>query len=67
MDVILLKETKEQVAISEDFDRGMDAQEVTYRNVLVESERIHLCPANATFGCVVPMGNGIPYKSMSHP
>lgn len=56
MDVILLKETKEQVAISEDFARGMDAQEVTCRNVLVESERIHLCPANATYGCVVPMG-----------
>lgn len=56
MDAILLKETKEHVAITEDFDRGMNAQEVTCRNVLVESERIHLCPANATFGCVVPAG-----------
>lgn len=56
MDVILLKETKERGAISEDFDRGMEAQEVTCRNVLVESERIHLCPENATFGCVVPAG-----------
>ncbi len=56
MDVILLKETKEQVAISEDFDRGMYAQEVTCCNVLVESERIHLCPANAFYGCVVPAG-----------
>lgn len=56
MDVILLKEEKERVCVADGFDKGMDAQDVMCRNVLVESERIHLCPENATFGCVVPMG-----------
>lgn len=56
MDVILLKEEKEHVQLDNAPEMGIDAQDVMYRNALVESERIHLCPENATFGCVVPMG-----------
>lgn len=56
MDVILLKEEKERVCVADGFNKGMNAQDVMCRNVLVESERIHLCPENATFGCVVPAG-----------
>ena len=56
MDVILLKEEKEHVQLDNAPEMGIDAQDVMCRNVLVESERIHLCPENATFGCVVPMG-----------
>lgn len=56
MDVILLKEEKERVCVAEGFDKGMDAQDFICRQVLVEAERIHLCPANATYGCVVPAG-----------
>lgn len=56
MDVILLKEEKEHVQLDNAPEMGIDAQDVMCRNVLVESERIHLCPENATFGCVVPIG-----------
>ena len=56
MDVILLKEEKEHVQLDNVLDMGIDAQDVMCRNVLVESERIHLCQENATFGCVVPAG-----------
>ena len=54
MDVVLLKEEKERVGVAEDFDKGMDAQDVICRKVLVEAERIPLCPAKASYGCVVP-------------
>ena len=56
MDVILLKEEKEHVQLDNAPEMGIDAQDVMCRKVLVEKERIHLCPENATLGCVVPMG-----------
>ena len=38
------------------FERGMDAQDVTIESRLREIERIHLCPAQAQYGCQVPKG-----------
>lgn len=38
------------------FERGMDAQDVTIGSRLREIERIHLCPAQAQYGCQVPKG-----------
>lgn len=54
LDIVLYKQVKEQVTFTEGLDRGMDAQDVICRNVLVESDIIHLCPATAEFGCVIP-------------
>ena len=56
MDVVLFEEKKEHMLLADAPEMGMDAQNVMCRKVLVESERIHLCPENATFGCVVPVG-----------
>lgn len=56
MDVVLFEEKKEHVQLADAPEMGMDPQDVMCRKVLVESERIHLCPENATFGCVVPAG-----------
>lgn len=55
MDVILLEEKKEHVQLANAPEKGMDAQDVMCRKILMESKRIHLCPADATYGCVVPM------------
>ena len=39
------------------FERGMDAQDVTIGSRFREIERIHLCPAQAQYGCCqVPKG-----------
>ena len=38
------------------FEKGMDAQDVTIGSRLREIERIHLCPAQAQYGCQVPKG-----------
>ena len=38
------------------FERGMDAQDVTIGSRLREIERIHLCPAQAQYGCQVSKG-----------
>ena len=38
------------------FEKGMDAQDVTIESRLREIERIHLCPAQAQYGCQVPKG-----------
>lgn len=54
MDVILFEERKERVQLDRTPEMGMDAQDIMCRKVLVEAERIHLCPANASYGCVVP-------------
>lgn len=56
LDVILLKERRVSVQLATAPDMGVDAQDVMCRRGLVEKDRIHLCPENATFGCVVPMG-----------
>ncbi len=55
MDVILLKEETERMCGGR-IEKGMDAKDVICRKILVETERIHLCPSNATYGCVVPKG-----------
>ena len=36
------------------FEKGMDAQDVTIGSRFREIERIHLCPAQAQYGCQVP-------------
>ncbi len=38
------------------FERGMDAQDVTIGSRFREIERIHLCPAQAQYGCQVSKG-----------
>ena len=38
------------------FEKGMDAQDVTIGSRFREIERIHLCPAQAQYGCQVPKG-----------
>lgn len=54
MDVILLKEEKDHAQLDKTSD--IDANDVMCQKVLVGSERIHLCPSNAIYGCVVPLG-----------
>ena len=41
---------------SEDFQQSMDAQDVTRKVEFREVQRIHLCPAQAKYGCQVPKG-----------
>ncbi len=43
-------------AAAEDFQQGMDAQDVVRRVELREVERIHLCPSLSMYGCQVPRG-----------
>ena len=38
------------------FEKGMDAQDVTIGSRFREIERIHLCPAQAQYGCQVSKG-----------
>lgn len=41
---------------SEDFKQSMDAQDVTRKVEYREVQRIHLCPAQAKYGCQIPKG-----------
>ena len=41
---------------SEDFQQSMDAQDVTRKVEFREVQRIHLCPAQAKYGCQIPKG-----------
>ena len=41
---------------SEDFQQSMDAQDVTRKVEYREVQRIHLCPAQAKYGCQIPKG-----------
>lgn len=43
-------------ASSEDFQHSMDAQDVTRKEEYREVQRIHLCPAQAKYGCQIPQG-----------
>ena len=43
-------------ASSGDFSQGMDAQDVVRKVEYREVRRIHLCPAQAQYGCQVPKG-----------
>ncbi len=41
---------------SEDFQQSMDAQDVARKAEFREVQRIHLCPAQAKYGCQIPKG-----------
>ena len=41
---------------SEDFQHSMDAQDIVRKVEYREVQRIHLCPAQAKYGCLVPKG-----------
>ena len=41
---------------SDDFQQSMDAQDITRKVEYREVQRIHLCPAQAKYGCQVPKG-----------
>ena len=41
---------------SENFQQSMDAQDVTRNVEFREVQRIHLCPAQAKYGCQIPKG-----------
>ena len=43
-------------ALSEEFLQGIDAQDVTRKVEYREVQRIHLCPAEAKYGCQIPKG-----------
>ena len=43
-------------ATSETLSMGMDAQDVTRKVEYREVQRIHLCPAEAKYGCQIPKG-----------
>ena len=56
LDWVIYEETKEAVPILDGFEQGMDAQDVSYRTVMREKERIHLSPEEGHYGCIVPAG-----------
>ncbi len=41
---------------SEDFQQSMDAQDIARNIEYREVQRIHLCPAQAKYGCQIPKG-----------
>lgn len=41
---------------SEDFQQSMDAQDITRKVEYREVQRVHLCPAQAKYGCQIPKG-----------
>lgn len=43
-------------ASSEEFLQGIDAQDVVRKVEYREVQRIHLCPAEAKYGCQIPKG-----------
>ena len=43
-------------ALSEEFLQGIDAQVVVRKVEYREVQRIHLCPAEAKYGCQIPKG-----------
>lgn len=43
-------------ALSKDFLQGIDAQDVVRKVEYREVQRIHLCPAEAKYGCQIPKG-----------
>ena len=43
-------------ALSEEFLQGIDAQDVVRKVEYREVQRIHLCPAEAKYGCQIPKG-----------
>lgn len=57
LDEVIYEETVSyDKASSEEFSQGMDAQDVTRKVEYCEVQRIHLCPAQAEYGCQIPKG-----------
>lgn len=57
LDVVICEEVAAyENAASEAMPMGMDAQDVTRKVEYREVQRIHLCPAEAKYGCQIPKG-----------
>lgn len=57
LDVVIYEEVAAyENAASEAMPMGMDAQDVTRKVEHREMQRIHLCPAEAKYGCQIPKG-----------
>ena len=57
LDVLIYEEIAAyENAASEAMPMGMDAQDVTRKVEYREVQRIHLCPAEAKYGCQIPKG-----------
>lgn len=57
LDEVIYEETVSyDKASSEEFSQRMDAQDVTRKVEYCEVQRIHLCPAQAEYGCQIPKG-----------
>ena len=57
LDVVIYEEVAVyENAASEAMSMGMDAQDVTRKVEYREVQRIHLCPAEAKYGCQIPKG-----------
>ena len=57
LDVVIYEEVAAyENAASETMPMGMDAQDVTRKVEYREVQRIHLCPAEAKYGCQIPKG-----------
>lgn len=55
-DVIYEEVVSYEKPSSEDFIQSMEAQDVTRKVGYHEVQRIHLCPAQAKYGCQIPKG-----------
>ena len=57
LDVVMYEEVAAyENAASDTMPMGMDAQDVTRKVEHREMQRIHLCPAEAKYGCQIPKG-----------
>ena len=57
LDVVIYEEVAAyENAASEAMPMGIDAQDVTRKVEHCEVQRIHLCPAEAKYGCQIPKG-----------
>lgn len=57
MDEVIYEEVVSyEKSSSEDFQQSMDAQDVARKVEYREVQRIHLCPAQAKYGCQIPKG-----------
>lgn len=57
LDVVIYEEVVSySKALSEEFLQGIDAQDVVRKVEYREVQRIHLCPAEAKYGCQIPKG-----------
>lgn len=57
LDVVIYEEVAAyENAASDTMPMGMDAQDVTRKEEHREMQRIHLCPAEAKYGCQIPKG-----------